>query len=97
MRNNDEGMGDYQVSVIRALGWDGTGDWKSYPFFKTSPHAAKVEASSLIRFRFQKYPKLCELVDSSNWEKESDTLWSKSSDVYKIELRLLHGNYDSTF
>ena len=97
MESTDEvTMGDYQVFVTWAIGWEGTEEWKSYPFFKTSLHAAKVETSALIKFRFQKDEKLCELVDNGKWDKESNTQWSKSSpDGHRIELVLIEGNYDS--
>ena len=90
-------MGDYQIAVIWAIGYEGEGQWKSILFFKTSEHAAKVEASALVKFRFQKDAELCELADSKHWEQETDTLWSKSTDDggYRIELSMIEGNYNN--
>ena len=84
-------MGDYEVHVVEVIDGVRQKGWTSIPFFKTSEHAAKVEASALVAFRFQKKDGAPQLAKKKYWKNESDGLWSKTDGSWIIELRFLGG------
>ena len=82
-------MGDYEVHVTEIVDGIRKKGWTSIPFFKTSIHSAKVEASHLVSFRFQRKAGVPELANKKKWDNISENVWSKTNDKWIIELRFL--------
>ena len=81
-------MGYYLVRVIQIINGERVQKYESTPFFRTSLHAAKVEASQITRFRFQKIQAVCDITNQRHWTTDSDILWSKFDDDYIMELHV---------